>query len=261
MLLIPAIDLKEGQCVRLQQGDMQRATVFSEDPAAMARHWVECGARRIHLVDLDGAFAGTPQNREAIRAIIRATAGSVPIQLGGGIRDLATIEQYLNEGLSYIILGTVAVQDPEFFKTACRIFSGHIILGVDAKEGMVATSGWSHVTHRTVIDLARELEDVGCAAIIYTDISRDGMLQGLNLPATERLAQSINMPVIASGGVAGLGDIQALCMLQKNMRHTPPSDHTHARKHIPHIQGVICGKAIYSGALDFSAAQHYADIF
>ncbi len=268
MLLIPAIDLKEGQCVRLKQGDMERATVFSEDPGAMALHWISCGARRLHIVDLNGAFAGVPKNKDAIRSIVQAAANRIPIQIGGGIRDLQTIEAYLNAGMSYVILGTAAVNNPEFFAAACRTFSGHIILGVDAKEGRVATAGWSHVTEHDAIDLIRQLENDGCAAVIYTDISRDGMLQGLNLEMTGQLALATKLPVIASGGLAGLADIQGLCTLQKalnqaqEMQAVEAVHSNHAlNTHRPHLQGVICGQAIYSGALDLSAAQHYADTF
>ncbi|MDE2122005.1 MAG: 1-(5-phosphoribosyl)-5-[(5-phosphoribosylamino)methylideneamino] imidazole-4-carboxamide isomerase, partial [Betaproteobacteria bacterium] len=173
MLLIPAIDLKNGQCVRLEQGEMQAATVFSTDPAAMARHWVEQGARRLHLVDLNGAFAGRPENEPAIRSILRAVGDDIPVQLGGGIRDLETIERYLDDGLSYVIIGTAAVKNPGFLKEACSAFGGHIIVGLDARDGKVATDGWSKLTGHEVVDLARRFEDYGVEAVIYTDIGRD----------------------------------------------------------------------------------------
>jgi len=242
MLLIPAIDLKDGQCVRLKQGDMDQATVFSEDPAAMARHWVQQGARRLHLVDLNGAFAGKPRNEAAIRAIIQEVGAEIPVQLGGGIRDLNTIERYLDDGLSYVIIGTAAVKNPGFLQDACTAFGGHIIVGLDAKDGKVATDGWSKLTGHEVIDLGRKFEDYGCEAIVYTDIGRDGMLQGINIEATVRLAQAVKIPVIASGGLSNLADIDALCEVQDDG-----------------VEGVICGRAIYSGDLNFGAAQARAD--
>lgn len=242
MLLIPAIDLKDGQCVRLKQGDMDQATVFSEDPAAMARHWVTQGARRLHLVDLNGAFVGKPRNEAAIRAIIQEVGADIPVQLGGGIRDLNTIERYLDDGLSYVIIGTAAVKDPGFLRDACSAFGGHIIVGLDAKDGKVATDGWSKLTGHEVVDLARKFEDYGVESIIYTDIGRDGMLQGINIEATVRLAQAVTVPVIASGGLSNLGDIDALCKVEPEG-----------------VEGVICGRAIYSGDLNFSTAQSRAD--
>jgi phosphoribosylformimino-5-aminoimidazole carboxamide ribotide isomerase len=242
MLLIPAIDLKDGQCVRLKQGDMDQATVFSEDPAAMARHWVEQGARRLHLVDLNGAFVGKPRNEAAIRAIIQEVGADIPVQLGGGIRDLNTIERYLDDGLSFVIIGTAAVKNPGFLKDACTAFGGHIIVGLDAKDGKVATDGWSKLTGHEVVDLARKFEDYGVESIIYTDIGRDGMLQGINIDATVRLAQAVTVPVIASGGLSNLDDIDALCEVEREG-----------------IEGVICGRAIYSGDLNFSTAQTRAD--
>lgn len=242
MLLIPAIDLKDGHCVRLKQGDMEQATVFSEDPAAMARHWVEQGARRLHLVDLNGAFAGKPRNEAAIKAIIAEVGDEIPVQLGGGIRDLNTIERLLDGGLSYIIIGTAAVKNPGFLKDACTAFGGHIIVGLDARDGKVATDGWSKLTGHEVIDLARKYEDYGVESIIYTDIGRDGMLGGINIDATVKLAQSMSIPVIASGGLSNLADIDALCAAEKEG-----------------VEGVICGRAIYSGDLDFSTAQDRAD--
>ncbi|MFI4940719.1 MAG: 1-(5-phosphoribosyl)-5-[(5-phosphoribosylamino)methylideneamino] imidazole-4-carboxamide isomerase, partial [Burkholderiales bacterium] len=209
MLLIPAIDLKDGHCVRLKQGDMEQATVFSEDPGAMARHWLAQGARRLHLVDLNGAFAGKPKNEAAVKSILRVVREfaleydieEIPVQLGGGIRDLDTIERYLDDGLSYIIIGTAAVKNPGFLHDACSAFPGQIMVGLDAKDGKVATDGWSKLSGHEVIDLARKFEDYGCEAIVYTDIGRDGMMEGLNIEATVRLAQSMTIPVIASGGV------------------------------------------------------------
>ncbi len=242
MLLIPAIDLKDGQCVRLKQGDMDQATIFSEDPAAMARKWVDLGARRLHLVDLNGAFAGKPKNLEAIEAILGEVGDEIPVQLGGGIRSLETIEKYLDAGLSYVIIGTAAVKDPGFLQDACSAFAGNIIVGLDAKDGKVATDGWSKLTGHEVIDLARKFEDYGVESIVYTDIGRDGMLQGINIEATVKLAQAVGIPVIASGGLSNIVDIEKLCEVEDEG-----------------IEGVICGRAIYSGDLDFAAAQKRAD--
>ena len=242
MLLIPAIDLKDGHCVRLKQGDMDQSTTFGEDPAAMARKWVGQGARRLHLVDLNGAFAGTPQNKAAIKAILKAVGHDIPVQLGGGIRDLDTIERYLDDGISYVIIGTAAVKNPGFLKEACVAFGGHIIVGLDAKDGKVATDGWSKLTGHEVVDLAKKFEDWGVESIIYTDIGRDGMLSGINIEATVKLSQAVRIPIIASGGLAGMADIEALCAVQDEG-----------------IEGVICGRAIYSGDLDFAAAQERAD--
>ncbi|NCV87612.1 MAG: 1-(5-phosphoribosyl)-5-[(5-phosphoribosylamino)methylideneamino]imidazole-4-carboxamide isomerase, partial [Oxalobacteraceae bacterium] len=208
MLLIPAIDLKDGHCVRLKQGDMNDSTIFSEDPAAMARRWVDAGARRLHLVDLDGARSGQPVNDNAIKAITAAL--DIPVQLGGGIRDLDTIERYLDDGISYVIIGTAAVKSPGFLKDACSAFGGHIIVGLDAKDGKVATDGWSKLTGHEVVDLAKKFEDYGVEGIIYTDIGRDGMLTGINIEATVKLAQALSIPVIASGGLSNLEDIRAL---------------------------------------------------
>jgi phosphoribosylformimino-5-aminoimidazole carboxamide ribotide isomerase len=242
MLLIPAIDLKDGHCVRLKQGDMDQSTIFSEDPAAMARKWVEAGARRLHLVDLNGAFAGKPQNHAAIKAILREVGAEIPVQLGGGIRDLDTIERYIDDGLRYVIIGTAAVKNPGFLKDACTAFGGHIIVGLDAKDGKVATDGWSKLTGHEVVDLARKFEDWGVESIVYTDIGRDGMLTGINIEATVKLAQSLSIPVIASGGLGSIGDIEKLCAVEDEG-----------------IEGVICGRAIYSGDLDFTKAQTRAD--
>ena len=242
MLLIPAIDLKDGKCVRLQQGDMNASTTFGEDPAAMARRWLDAGARRLHLVDLNGAFAGKPVNQSAVRAILREVGDEIPVQLGGGIRDLDTIERLLDGGLSYVIIGTAAVKSPGFLKDACRAFGGHIIVGLDAKEGRVATDGWSKLTGHEVVDLAKKFEDYGVEAVIYTDIGRDGMLTGINIEATVKLAQALTIPVIASGGLSDLADIERLCAVEAEG-----------------IDGVICGRSIYTGALDFTSAQARAD--
>jgi phosphoribosylformimino-5-aminoimidazole carboxamide ribotide isomerase len=242
MLLIPAIDLKDGRCVRLRQGDMQDATVFSEDPGAMAAHWVDQGARRLHLVDLNGAVAGRPKNEGAVREIIAAVGRRIPIQLGGGIRDLDTIERYLDDGLEWIIIGTAAVKNPGFLHDACGAFPGQIIVGLDARDGKVATDGWSKLTGHDVIDLARKYQDIGAEAIVYTDIGRDGMMQGVNVEATVRLAQAVKIPVIASGGVSTLDDVDALCAVE-----------------VEGVAGAILGRALYEGALVLGEAQARAD--
>ena len=242
MLLIPAIDLKDGKCVRLKQGDMNDSTTFGEDPAAMARRWLDAGARRLHLVDLNGAFAGKPVNEAAIKAIIQEVGDEIPVQLGGGIRDLDTIERYLDDGLSYVIIGTAAVKNPGFLKDACSAFGGHIIVGLDAKDGKVATDGWSKLSGHEVIDLAKKFEDYGIEGVIYTDIGRDGMLSGVNIEATVKLAQALTVPVIASGGLSNIANIEALCAVEPEG-----------------VAGVICGRAIYTGDLDFAAAQKRAD--
>ncbi|PHV46883.1 1-(5-phosphoribosyl)-5-[(5-phosphoribosylamino)methylideneamino]imidazole-4-carboxamide isomerase [Janthinobacterium sp. BJB301] len=250
MLLIPAIDLKDGHCVRLKQGDMELATVFSEDPADMARHWLMQGARRLHLVDLNGAFAGKPKNEGAVKAILKAVQDfavendieEIPVQLGGGIRDLDTIERYLDAGITYIIIGTAAVKSPGFLHDACSAFPGHIIVGLDAKDGKVATDGWSKMSGHEVIDLAKKFEAYGVEAIIYTDIGRDGMMGGINIEATVKLAQAVKIPVIASGGLHNIGDVEALCAVQAEG-----------------IEGVICGRSIYEGTIDLAQAQERAD--
>ncbi|HCE29828.1 MAG: 1-(5-phosphoribosyl)-5-((5-phosphoribosylamino)methylideneamino)imidazole-4-carboxamide isomerase [Verminephrobacter sp.] len=242
MLLIPAIDLKDGHCVRLKQGDMDQSTTFGEDPAAMARKWVDAGARRLHLVDLNGAFAGKPKNYAAIQSILKEVGDDIPVQLGGGIRDLDTIEKYIDGGLRYVIIGTAAVKNPGFLKDACTAFGGHIIVGLDAKDGKVATDGWSKLTGHEVVDLAKKFEDWGVESIIYTDIGRDGMLSGINIEATVKLAQALTIPVIASGGLGSMRDIEQLCAVEEEG-----------------VEGVICGRAIYSGDLDFAAAQARAD--
>lgn len=242
MLLIPAIDLKDGQCVRLKQGDMDQSTVFGDDPAAVARGWVDKGARRVHLVDLNGAFAGQPKNELAIKRILKEVGDEVDVQLGGGIRDLDTIERYLDAGLAYVIIGTAAVKNPGFLQDACSAFGGHIIVGLDAKDGKVATDGWSKLTGHEVVDLALKYQDYGVEGIIYTDIGRDGMLSGINIDATVKLAQALTIPVIASGGLSNIEDIHALCAVEEEG-----------------VEGVICGRSIYTGDLDFEAAQELAD--
>ena len=242
MLLIPAIDLKDGHCVRLIQGDMDQSTTFGEDPAAMATKWLEAGARRLHLVDLNGAFAGQPKNLGAIKSILKVVDGQIPVQLGGGIRDLDTIERYIDLGIEYLIIGTAAVKNPGFLQAACSAFPGHIIVGLDAKDGKVAIDGWSKLTGQDVIETAKRFEGWGVESIIYTDIGRDGMLTGINVDATVKLAQSLKIPVIASGGLAGMADIEALCAVESEG-----------------VEGVICGRAIYTGDLDFAAGQERAD--
>ena len=242
MLIIPAIDLKDGHCVRLKQGLMEDATVFSEDPAAMAKHWLALGARRLHLVDLNGAFAGKPVNEPAIKNIVKAVGNDIPVQLGGGIRDLDTIERYLDDGISYVIIGTAAVKTPGFVHDACSAFPGQIIVGLDAKDGKVAVNGWSKLTHHDIIDLAQKFEGYGVEAIIYTDIGRDGMLSGVNVESTVNLARALTIPVIASGGITNLDDVKNLCAVQEEG-----------------IMGAITGRAIYQGTLDFAAAQKLAD--
>ena len=242
MLIIPAIDLKDGHCVRLKQGLMDEATVFSEDPGAMAAHWKAQGARRLHIVDLNGAFAGKPKNEPAIKAIVKAMGDDVPIQLGGGIRDLDTIERYLDDGISYVIIGTAAVKNPGFLHDACNAFPGHVIVGLDAKDGKVATDGWSKLTGHDVIDLAKKFEDYGVEGIVYTDIGRDGMLSGINIEATQRLADALRIPVIASGGLSNLDDIRNLCAVESSG-----------------VMGTIAGRAIYDGSLKLGEAQKLAD--
>jgi phosphoribosylformimino-5-aminoimidazole carboxamide ribotide isomerase len=242
MLLIPAIDLKDGQCVRLRQGDMDDATVFSQDPVEVAERWADLGAQRLHLVDLNGAVDGRPRNESVIRAILAAMGDDVPVQIGGGIRDLDTIERYLDAGISYVIIGTAAVTNPGFLHDACGAFPGSIIVGLDAKDGRVATDGWSKLTKHSVTDLAKKFEDYGCEAIIYTDIGRDGMLTGVNIEATVKLAQHVRIPVIASGGITDLGDIERLCAVQDEG-----------------VEGAILGRSIYEGTLDFEQALQRAD--
>jgi phosphoribosylformimino-5-aminoimidazole carboxamide ribotide isomerase len=242
MLIIPAIDLKDGQCVRLKQGDMDQATIFSDDPGAMAELWLERGARRLHVVDLNGAAAGKPRNEAAIKTIAAAVGDRMPIQLGGGIRDLDTIERYLDYGVSYVIIGTAAVKTPGFLHDACTAFGGHVMVALDAKDGKVAVDGWSKMTGHDVIDLAQKFEDYGVEAIIYTDIGRDGMLSGVNIDATVALARKLTAPVIASGGLHNLADVESLCKVESEG-----------------IIGAITGRAVYQGTLDFAAAQKLAD--
>lgn len=242
MMIIPAIDLKDGHCVRLKQGIMEHATVFSEKPDEMAIHWLNQGARRLHIVDLNGAFAGKPRNEIAIKKIVQAIDDQIPIQLGGGIRDLDTIERYLDDGITYIIIGTAAIKIPGFLKDACNAFPGQIMVGLDARNGKVAVDGWSKVTRHDVIDLARKFEDYGVEAIIYTDIGRDGMLSGINIAATVELAKELTIPVIASGGITNADDIHKLCAIESEG-----------------IIGAITGRAIYEGSLDFKEAQILAD--
>ena len=243
MLLIPAIDLKEGKCVRLRQGRMEDDTVFSDDPVAMAGRWVELGARRLHLVDLDGAFAGKPRNAGVIRAITGAFP-EVDVQVGGGIRDEDTIQEYLDAGVRYVIIGTQAVTAPHFVEDVAMEFPGHIIVGLDAKGGKVAIDGWSKLSRHNVIELAQRFESDGVEAIIYTDISRDGMLEGVNVEATARLAEAIHIPVIASGGIRNLDDIRALGEVADKG-----------------IMGAITGWAIYEGTLDFAEALKLAESY
>lgn len=239
MLIIPAIDLKDGKCVRLKQGRMEDDTVFSDDPVATAQHWVDQGARRLHLVDLNGAFAGAPIHKPIVEAIVKQQP-TLPIQIGGGIRSLDTIEHYLEAGVSYVIIGTKAVQDPEFVALACRQFAGHIIVGIDAKEGLVATDGWANVTDVKATELAKRFADVGVSSIVYTDIARDGMMQGVNIEQTVNLAAYSGLPVIASGGVTNLDDVRLL-------------------KGQAGILGAITGRAIYEGTLSLQQAQQYLD--
>ena len=235
MILFPAIDLKDGQCVRLKLGEMSQATVFNDDPAAQARAFEAQGFRYLHVVDLNGAFAGKPVNAPAVEAILRAV--QMPVQLGGGIRDLATVEMWLGKGIRRVILGTVAVRDPALVREACRRFPGRVAVGIDARGGKVAVEGWAETSELAAVDLARRFEDAGVAAIIYTDIDRDGVLKGLNLPATLALADAVSIPVIASGGLAGLDDIRALLQPQ------------YAK-----LEGAITGRALYDGRLDAKAA-------
>jgi phosphoribosylformimino-5-aminoimidazole carboxamide ribotide isomerase len=243
VLIIPAIDLKDGRCVRLQQGKMDTATVFSDDPVAMARHWAAQGAKRLHVVDLNGAVAGRPKNEKVIREMIKAVGDQMAIELGGGIRDLDTIESYIDAGVGFVVIGTAAVKNPGFLSDACYAFPGHIIAGLDAKEGKVAVEGWSKMTGHDVIDLAKKFEEYGVEALIYTDIGRDGMMNGVNIEATLRLAKAIKTPIIASGGLSGLADVQAIC-----------------EKLVPEgVIGTIAGRALYEGKLDLKKAQAAAD--
>jgi phosphoribosylformimino-5-aminoimidazole carboxamide ribotide isomerase len=241
MLIIPAIDLKDGACVRLRQGRMDDSTVFSDDPVAMAGRWVDAGARRLHLVDLNGAFAGEPVNGGVVKAIAEAYP-HLPIQIGGGIRDLKTIEAYIKAGVKYLIIGTKAVKEPAFVAEACKAFPGHIIVGLDAKNGLVATDGWAEVSTVKATDLAKRFEQDGVSSIVYTDIDRDGMMQGVNVEATVAMAQASSIPVIASGGITNMDDIKKL----QAMAHKG-------------ILGAITGRAIYEGTLNVAEAQAYCD--
>ena len=241
MLLIPAIDLKDGKCVRLRQGRMEDSTIFSDDPVAMAARWVEAGAQRLHIVDLNGAFAGRPVNAQVIGEIANAFP-ALPIQVGGGIRDEATVEAYLDVGVHFVIIGTKAVQEPHFIGDLCLEYPGHVIVGLDAKDGRVATNGWSKLSKHDVLDLAQIFERDGVEAIVYTDIGRDGMMQGVNVEATLRLAQAVSIPIIASGGISTLDDVRRL--------HTV---------HNEGIMGAIIGRALYDGAFDLKEAQQLVD--
>ncbi|MDJ0890122.1 MAG: 1-(5-phosphoribosyl)-5-[(5-phosphoribosylamino)methylideneamino]imidazole-4-carboxamide isomerase [Gammaproteobacteria bacterium] len=241
MLLIPAIDLKGGKCVRLRQGRPDEETVFSDDPVGVAARWVGEGARRLHIVDLDGAFAGKPKNADVIRAIAEAHP-DVPIQVGGGIRDEDTIQAYLDAGVEYVIIGTKAVTAPHFVADVCTEFPRHIIVGLDARDGRLALDGWSKLSNHDAIDLALQFEQDGVEAVVYTDISRDGMMSGVNVAATVKLAQAVNVPVVAAGGITTMEDVQALCDVAEEG-----------------IMGAITGRAIYEGTLDFAAGQRLAD--
>ncbi|MBW2940802.1 1-(5-phosphoribosyl)-5-[(5-phosphoribosylamino)methylideneamino]imidazole-4-carboxamide isomerase [Zhongshania aquimaris] len=241
MLIIPAIDLKDGQCVRLRQGEMGDSTVYGNDPVEMAARWVAAGGRRLHLVDLNGAFEGKPVNGEAVTAIAKAYP-NLPIQIGGGIRSLDTIEQYLDAGVNYVIIGTKAVKEPKFVAEACKAFPGSVIVGLDAKDGLVATDGWAEVSTLLATELAKRFEQDGVSSIVYTDISRDGMMQGVNVEATVAMAKASGLPVIASGGVTNMDDIRALNAVAE-----------------AGILGAITGRAIYEGELDLAEAQRYCD--
>ena len=241
MLLIPAIDLKDGKCVRLKQGRMDDDTVYSDDPLAVASRWVEAGARRLHIVDLNGAVAGRPINSAAIHAIAERFP-EVPIQVGGGIRDEDSIQEYLDAGVRYVILGTKAITAPHFVSDVCAEFPGHIIVGLDVREGKVAIEGWSKLSRHDALDLAQHFEQDGVVAIVFTDISRDGMMDGLNIEATVAFAQELSIPVIASGGITNLDDIRALCAVESEG-----------------VSAAITGRAIYEGTIDLAEAQTLAD--
>lgn len=241
MLIIPAIDLKDGACVRLRQGLMDDSTVYGDNPVEMARRWVEAGTRRLHLVDLNGAFDGKPINGDAVTSIAKAYP-DLPIQIGGGIRNLETIEHYINAGVNYLIIGTRAVKDPGFVSAACKAFPGHIIVGLDAKDGLVATDGWAQVSDIKATELAKRFEQDGVESIVYTDISRDGMMQGVNVEQTVAMARASSIPVIASGGITNMSDVEALALVEGEG-----------------ILGAITGRAIYEGTLDVSEAQRYCD--
>ncbi|MBT68484.1 MAG: 1-(5-phosphoribosyl)-5-[(5-phosphoribosylamino)methylideneamino]imidazole-4-carboxamide isomerase [Thiotrichales bacterium] len=243
MIIIPAIDLKDGQCVRLRKGIMEDTTVFSNNPTEMASKWVAEGARRLHLVDLNGAFEGRPINADCVNEITRSFP-DLPVQIGGGIRDLQTANAYIEAGISYLIIGTMAVTNPDFVKNLCDEFPNKIIVGLDANNGLVATDGWAKQTDLDVVELSKKYEQYGVSSIIYTDIARDGMMQGVNVEATANLAKKTSIPIIASGGITNLDDIAALL---KNAHHG--------------IMGAITGRAIYEGQLDFNDAQTMSDIY
>jgi|TARA_B110000238_G_scaffold198121_1_gene242060 phosphoribosylformimino-5-aminoimidazole carboxamide ribotide isomerase len=240
MIIIPAIDIKEGRCVRLRQGRMEDETIFDENPIAVAERWIEAGAKRLHLVDLDGAISGAPRNFDIIKSIT-ANHPDIPIQVGGGIRDEDTVQEYLEAGVQYVIIGTRAVTAPHFVNDLCLEFPGHVIVGLDAKNGKVAIDGWSKLSHHDVVDLAQHFETDGVAAIVFTDVSRDGMMQGLNIESTVELAEAIHIPVIASGGVTNIDDIKNLCATDEEG-----------------IVGVIVGRALYEGTIELAEAQEIA---
>ena len=242
MLLIPAIDLKNGQCVRLRQGRMEDDTVFSDDPVAVAGRWLEAGARRLHMVDLDGAFAGEPKNAEVVRAV-REAYPDLPLQIGGGIRNQAIAEAYVDAGVSYVIIGTQAVREPQFVNELCKAFPGKVIVGLDARDGIVAIEGWAEGSGVDATELAKKFEGAGESAIVYTDIARDGMMQGVNVEQTRALADAISIPVIASGGVSTFEDIEKLCAVAGSG-----------------ISGAIIGRALYEGTIDLGTAQAQADV-
>jgi phosphoribosylformimino-5-aminoimidazole carboxamide ribotide isomerase len=239
MIIIPAIDLKDGRCVRLSQGDFERVTVYSDNPVEMGRLWQASGAKRLHLVDLDGSLTGTPRNKEVISHIVKELR--IPIEVGGGIRDMKTIGAYIDMGIQWVILGTAAIHDPSFMKDACRAYSGHIILGIDAVDGMIAIHGWTEKTSISAVELAKSYEGYGLDAIVYTDIKRDGMETGVNVKKTQELAETVSIPVIASGGVKGIDDIHHLLAVEKSG-----------------IMGVIIGKALYTGAISLKDAVEVA---
>lgn len=241
MLIIPAIDLKDGKCVRLRQGRMEDDTVFDDNPVDVAKRWLDQGARRIHLVDLDGAFAGEPRNAQVVREVCEIS-GDVPVQIGGGIRSLETAQAYIDAGVRYLIIGTLAVKAPDFVDGLCQRFPDHVIVGLDANDGFVATEGWAEASTVTAVSLAQRFQDVGVSAIVYTDISRDGMMQGVNTEATAALADAVNIPIIASGGVSTIADIESLGMQMHRG-----------------ISGAIVGRALYEGSLELPEAQALAD--
>lgn len=241
MLLIPAIDLKEGQCVRLRQGRMDDSTHFSDNPVEVARRWIAAGAERLHLVDLDGAFAGRPENRQVI-ATIAATFPDLAIQVGGGIRDRETVMQYLDSGIQYVIIGTKAITTPHFLEDICLEFPGHVMLGLDARDGHLAVDGWSKLHHQSPADFAKKIAHVGLEAVIFTDIARDGMMAGFNAEATAELAQAIGVPVIASGGISSVEDLKRLCAVEKDG-----------------VSGAIIGRALYEGSLDLAESRRLVE--